>query len=153
MFELLICRILHSLERLFFVPVLMETRPNQPLPWLKRVLKYIFKNKSLLNSFCEHELLMSEIINNRKELKVRIPWELRSTFPDRKLLDQRENQKDNYNHRESNKEEHSSQLNLWDRVKAVPRREKIKTKTWHKLSSLFIKKVKEQRGFVFILRI
>lgn len=117
------------LGKIIFVPVLMGTIQNLPLPWLKRVLKYIFKNKSLLSSFCEHELLMSEIINNRKELKVRIPWELRSTFPDRKLLDQRENQKDNYNHRESNKEEHSSQLNLWDGVKAIPRRGKIKTKT------------------------
>lgn len=100
----------------------METIQNQPLSWPKRILKYIFKNKCLLSSFCERELLMSEIINNRKEPKIRIPWELRSTFPDRILLDQRENQKDNYNHGESNKEEHSSQLNLWDKVKAVHRR-------------------------------
>lgn len=58
----------------------MDMVQNQSLSWPKRMPKD-FKIRFLLSSFCEHELIRSEIvINNRKELKIRIPWELRSTF-------------------------------------------------------------------------
>lgn len=64
---IVICQILHSLEREFFVHMLMETIPNQPRFWPKRILKYFLKNKSLSRSFSEHELLMSEIIIGRSQ--------------------------------------------------------------------------------------
>lgn len=46
------------------------------------MLKYI-KKKTLLSSFCEHELTRSEIINNIKGPIIRIPGGLRRTFLDR----------------------------------------------------------------------